>query len=228
MAITVDQTSLGTGNASGAASVSMTTTAAVASGGMIAFVVGMFRNAVITVTATMAGTSMTAAHNLRSGSLHIWLFYGFPSGGLASGSTLQATFTGNTADTICGAASYAGVDTTGTVTAFNAAAAATAAWGSGNVAGNSGDALIGGMFTDGGASSSTPGGTAVERIDRNVAGQSETLVLEDILSIGGTTALAGTLDTAASNIAVAAAFKPVAGGGGGGVTVKNLAALGVG
>jgi hypothetical protein len=170
----------------------------------------MFRNSAITPTATMGGVGMSVAHGLRSSSLHAWIFYGFPAGGLASSSALVVSHA-NTPDTIIGAASYLGVDSTGTVTAFNSGAASTAAWSSGNVAGNSGDALIGGAFVDNGSvSSSTPGGSANERIDQNVAGQSETLVFEDILSIAGTTALTGTWNAAGSHLAIAASFKPSA------------------
>lgn len=215
MAITVDQATLGTGNASANTTTSMSTTNTVAAGAMIVLIVGRFFSGASTIAMNATGgLTWTQAHTAVSGNVRASLFYAFAPSGLASSTTLSVTHT-NASDAIMGAASYLGADSSGTVTAFNGTGASTAAWSSGNVTGNSGDALIGGCFVDAGAvSSSTPGGSANERIDRNVAGQSETLVLQDILSIAGTTAMTGTWNAAGAHIAVAASFKAAAGGGG--------------
>lgn len=228
MAVTVDQTSLGTGNASGS-NPTLTTTGAVAAGGHIIVVAGRFNSTNSTMAVSGGALTWTQDHTAVSGSIRTSVFRAPAPAGLAASTVLTLTHTGGgVADSIFGAASYLGIDTVGTVVAVNGGGASTAAWSSGSVAGNSGDALVGGAFVDAGAvSSSVPTAPAVERIDRNIAGQSESLTMADILSLSGATALAGTWNAAGGHVAVAVAYKAAAGGGGGTV-VKQLAALGVG
>lgn len=209
MAVTLDAV-LGNGNGT-IATTTITTGAAVASNGRIVVLIGRFSGTGTTVSTVTAGAiNLARDHSLVSVNLRAEVWSAAAPSGLASSSTITVTHSG-ICDCIIGAVSYLGIDTTGTVVAFNAAAAATAAWSSGSVAGNAGDALVGGSFVDSGSvSSSAPGGSAVERIDANVAGQSETLVFEDILSLGGATALQGTWNAAASHVAIAVAYKAAA------------------
>lgn len=214
MAVAVDQASLGTGNASGSTTVSITTTGAVASGAVIALLSGRFFAGATTSSVTgTAGLTWATAHDVTSGNIRVYLFYAFAPSGLASGSTITVTHT-NAADSIIGAASYTGVDTSGTIVGFNGAGASTAAWSSSTVTGTAGDGLIGGCFVDTGAvTNSVPSGSATERIDQNVPAQSETLTLVDNLSMSASDSLAGTwkngsaVDTAGTHVAIAAAFK---------------------
>lgn len=229
MAVALD-TLLGIGNSSGSATTTITTGAAVAAGSMV--IVRVARWAIDgTSTLAFAGGSLTWAkdHEVTSGNVKIAQFRAHAPSGLASSTVLTATH-GNVSsglDCLADAVAYSGIDTSGTVTAFNGAGAATSAWGSGSVTGNVGDALIGGCFRDGGsATSSAPGGSATERYDTNNAGQNETLVTQDLLSIAGSTALTGTWSAAAGHVAVAVSYKAAAGGTG--PAVKQLATMGVG
>ena len=211
MAITLDAV-LGNGNGTGSTT-TITTTSAVATDARIIVLIGRFSGTGTTVSTVTAGAiNLARDHSLLNVNLRIEMWSAAAPSGLASSSTITVTHSG-ACDCIIGSASYLGIDTTGTVVATNAAAAATAAWASGSVAGNAGDALMGGAFVDSGSvSSSTPGGAAVERIDNNVPGQSETLVLQDILSISGATDLTGTWNAAATHIAIGVAYKAAAGG----------------
>lgn len=218
---------LGTGNGSGLTT-SMTTTAAAASGSTIMMLVGRFSTAASTVSVTTAGgLTWTAAHNILSSNIRVYLFYAPAPSGLASSTSLGVTHSSGTVDCILGCVSYTGVDAAAGPTAFNGTAAASTGWSSGSVAGSAGNLLVGGSFVDSGSvSSSVPAGAENERFDRFIVGQAETLVFEDILSMSGATALTGTWNASATNVAVAASFAPSAGGGG--RASKLLSSLGVG
>jgi hypothetical protein len=211
VAVTVDQATLGTGNASASTTTTLTTTNAVAAGARILIVCGRFYSGANTQSfTTTGGLTWTQDHTVVSGSIRTSVWSAAAPSGLASSTALTITHT-NACDSIMGGASYNGIDTSGFAVAFNGAAASTAAWSSGSVAGNAGDALIGGAFVDNGSvSSSVIGGSETERIDKNVAGQSETLTLYDILSIAGSTALTGTWNAAGSHVATAVAYKALA------------------
>jgi hypothetical protein len=203
MAVTVDQANIGTAagtgkGTGGAGQVTFNTTAAVAVGGMIALLVGKFDNTTGgTASATVTGPgAFTVAHSTASGNYYTALLYVFCPSGLSSGTTVTISFTGGSvasADVTVCAASYLGVDTSGTVIAFNATGASTAAWASGTVAATSGNALIGGAGGDGTLSTSTPTSPAVEEIDFNSA------------------TTGGTWSNAITNIGIAACFKAATG-----------------
>lgn len=215
MAVTLDQASLGTQAQSGVTSSSRTTTANVAAGGMIVALVGNFNASAETLS--MSGGSLTwvEAHTTTSGSLRLSLFYALAPSGLASGTSITVTSTTalNNDMTWC-MASYLGVDTTGTVVAFNASSAGTAAWASGSVAGGSGDALIGGAWGDGTLRTSTTDAPGNERIDFNSATTSGSVTLADKLSVAGTDTLDGDWSGTLTHLGIGVAFKAAAGGGG--------------
>jgi hypothetical protein len=214
LAVTVDQANLGTQAESGVTSSSLNTGAAVASGAMIVALVHNFNSAAETLSMSGGSLTWTQAHTLTSGSLRLSLFYAFAPSGLASGTTLTVTASvGGSNDMTWCVASYLGVDTSGTVVAFNAAAASTAAWSSGSVAGNSGNALIGGAGGDGTLRTSTPDAGNNERIDFNSATTSGSITLVDKLSISGTDSLDGDWSGTLSHIGIGVAFKPAAAGG---------------
>lgn len=226
MAVTVDQASLGTAAGTVTASVTFATTAAVASGGMLVVLIGVFSAGLPAHTVSGGGLTWAQAHTSTSGSLRVSLWYAFAAAGLASGTNLTAGPGSGSHDiTVC-SASYLGVSTSGTVTGFNAAAASTAAWATGTIAGASGDAYIGGAFGDGTLRTSTPTSPAVERVDFNSATTSGSVTLVDKLSGSASDNLAGTWSGTLGHIGLGASFLPAAGGGG--PTVKHLAALGVG
>jgi hypothetical protein len=227
LSVTLDA-ALGTGKAHSTSSLTITTTSAVAAGSVI--VVG-FAGFLATPANTMSisGGSLTwstAAGPYTSGSLKMHLFYAFAASGLASSTVLTCSVTG-TNDLMAAAIAFAGVDTSGTVTATNGSGATNTAWSSGNLLANSGDGMVGFCFEDGsGTATSSPTAPGVEFADFNDATQTEAFTGVYKLSVAGTDVIAGTWSTSVSHIRGAAALKPTAGGGG--VTVKQLSALGVG
>lgn len=227
MAVALDA-SLGQGNASAASSSNFSTTSAVASGAHIICIVGWFHNGASTVAVSGGSLTWTEDVVLRSGSVHISIQRAYAASGLASSTTITATFTGATPDSILGACSYTGIDTTGTVVASGSGSGTGTGWSSGSVASTSGNALIGGAFEDGATTASTPTSPGVEEFEKQVAGQTETLTMVDKVSVSGSDSIAGTWGTSTTWIAAAVCYKAAAGGGGGGTTVYKLSALGVG
>jgi hypothetical protein len=211
MAVAVDQASLGTA-AANATSATITTTNAVAALAHVIVLLGMWRTDPPPAnTVTVAGNAATQAHTIVSGALRLGLFYYYAAAGLASSSAIVGTGQAGSNGILMCAASYTGIDTTGTVTGFNATAAATAAYSSGNVSASAGDALIGGCWGDGAQRTSTPTGPAVERSDFNTATTGQSVTLVDKLSMSATDALAGTWSGTLDHMAIAVAFKPAAG-----------------
>jgi hypothetical protein len=228
LAVTVDQASLGTQAQSGVTASTRATTAAVASGAMIVAFTFTFTTASPTASHTMSGGGLTWVrdHTATSGTLRISMHHAFAPSGLASGTDLTNT-SANTSDHTWCMYSLAGVDTGTPVAAFNAAAASTAAWSSGALTGTgAGDAAVGGAGSDGSLLTTTPGGDAVERIDFNSATTSGSVNLNDDLNAEADDTVTGTWSGAQAHIGIAVSYNPAAGGGG--VTVKKLAALGVG
>lgn len=222
MAVTVDQANIGTA-AKGSAEannnlIAFNTTAAVASGAMIAILAFRFRSGGGgTITGSGGSLTWTTVHSITSGNIGIWLICAFAPSGLASGTTLTVTSTSNNNDWTVGADSYLGVDTSGTVSAAviatGGASAGTAAWSTGSIGGASGNALIGGAGGDGTLRTSTPTSPANERIDFNNATTAGSITLVDKLSISGSDSLAGTWSGTLDHVAVGAAFAAAAGGG---------------
>lgn len=211
-AVAIDRANLGTGAATGATSVNITTSASVATGGMIAMLIFVFHTGgAVNTTLTGSGGGLTwvVAHSSVSVNVRLALVYAFCPSGLAASSTITAN-AAEAADITCCAASYTGIDTSGTVVAFNASAASSTAWASGTVAGNSGDAYIGGSGGDGTLSTSTPTSPAVERIDFNSATSSGSITLVDKIGGNASDSLAGTWTNSITQIGIGVAFKPLA------------------
>lgn len=215
MAVTLDAL-LGTGNATGSATVSLVTANTVAANGRLVLLVGSFFTSQGTYSVTTAaGLTWTQDHTVVSGQIRVSIFSAPAPSGLAASSTITITDSGGSAtgDLIIGGVSYLGIDTVGTVVSFNGAAAATAAWASGSISSNSGDAIVGGAWVDAGAvNSSTPTGPAVERVDVNIAGQSETITIVDKLTVAGADSVAGAWNTTGSHIAIGVGYKAAASG----------------
>jgi hypothetical protein len=214
VAITVDQATIGNGIASGVNG-TLTTTAAVATGGMIALWIGRFNaTTAVTVTPSGGGLTWTQAHQLLSGNLRGQVWYAPCPSGLASSTAITLTPSANVAgnDMQFGAMSLLGVDTGGTpVSAFNAAAASTAAFSSGTVAGAAGSGLVAGVFGDGLVGSVTFTGPAVESWDQNNAGQNETSAMGYKVTVAGSDSIVGSFSGAVAHVCVGVAFAPAAG-----------------
>jgi hypothetical protein len=217
LAVTVDQANIYAGAGSNQTNHAFNTTAAVASGAMVVVLAFRWRSGGGgTYTVSGGGLTWTTVHAVVSGNLTISLMAAFAPSGLASGTTLTVNGSvGGNDYTVC-AASYLGVDTSGTVSAavraFGGAAASTAAWSTGTITGNAGDAYIGGAGGDGTLRTSAPGGDATERIDFNSATSSGSITLVDDLAGEASDTLAGTWSGTIAHIAIGAAFIPAAGG----------------
>jgi hypothetical protein len=216
MAVTLDR-SLGTSNASGAASVNLVTSGAAAAGTLIVLDVGAFVTGSPTVTVTgTGGLTWATATSGSSGSLRKYLFYAFAPAGLASGTTLTVSAGSGTHDWLIDGGSWLGVDISGTLAnalvAFNSVAASTAAWSTGTIAAGAGNLLVAGVFEDGsGTATSTTTAPALELNDFNNATQTEAQTMGYKLSASASDSIAGAWSSALGHVCVGAAFKAAAG-----------------
>jgi hypothetical protein len=227
MAVTLDQTSLGTLAASGvgAGGATFNTTNAIATGGMAVILAGRFYfTAATAITASGGGLTWNVAHTFQSGNLRVSLIYAFAPAGLASGTTITINSTGS--DVTLLSASYLGVDTSGTVVSTGNSTATNTAWTSGSVTATAGNAIIGGAFGDGTLSTSTAS-AGTERGDFNSGTTSGNVTLVDKLSsAGGSDNVAGTWTNSLAHLGIVAEFKAAAGGGA--TPVRLLGTTGVG
>jgi hypothetical protein len=210
MAVALDQ-ALGTGHNTGASTCSMTTTAAVAAGAHVIVVLGWFKNdATASTFTTTGGLTWTKDAELKSGSIHIAIWRASAPSGLASSTTLGVTI-GAASDSLMGAGSFTGIDTSGTVITSGTNNGTGTGWGSGTIASTSGNAVIGGSFCDGLTGSSSPTSPGVELFDFNNAGQNETETSVYKLSVSGSDSVDGTWSSSVSWIAGAVCYKAAAG-----------------
>jgi hypothetical protein len=216
MAVTLDR-SIGTGNAQGAASVTLTTSGAAASGALLVIGVGAFVTGSPTITVTGAGgLTWATATTGSSGSLRGLLFYAFAPSGLAGSTALTVSAGAGTHDWLISGGSWLGVDISGTLanalTGFNSAAAATAAWATGTIAAGAGNLMVSSTFEDGsGTATSTTTSPALELNDFNNAAQTEALTMGYKLNSSASDSIAGLWSSALSHLCVGASFKAAAG-----------------
>lgn len=212
MAITLDAL-LGTGKGHNVAG-TLSTTNPVAAGAQLIVVVGRFDSAGGTMSLAGGGLTWATDHNLSSGSLRDYVFRAPVPAGLAASTVLTLTSSAPaTTDMLFGALSLLGIDSANPVSGFNGAAAATAAWSSGSITANNGDAIVGGAFEDGSATdTSTPTSPGVEAWDFNDATQTEAETGVYKLSVAGTDSVDGTWATAVSHLAIGVAYKAAAAG----------------
>jgi hypothetical protein len=211
MAVSLDQP-LGTNAAAGSATITLTTAATVASLATILLVCGRYNAGTPTATLSAAGGGLTWTqdHTLTSGNVRTSVFSAPAPAGLPSGTVITVSQSLGTGDMLVGAGSFLGV---GALSAFNAlASGAGTAWATGTVAAASGDFLFGGAFGDGLAGTSTPTSPAVELLDANSAGQTETITAAYKLSVAGSDSIAGTWSGSLSSVGVGVSYTPSVGG----------------
>lgn len=189
------------------------------------------------VTASVAGGSLTWTNDVqKNGSsdtnYHLAIFSAQAPSGLASGTTITATFSGTAfGRSICGDY-WTGVATSSPKEQSSTAGGTSAtAWNGGSVTtANADDLLVLMGWGDVVATTNTPTAPAIEIEDFNIASDAATWAMEyRIVAATGTYSLAGAWGSAANEwLGCQVAYKADAGGGGGGVTVKQLAALCVG
>jgi hypothetical protein len=233
MAIVLDKASLGTAVSSSGTTVAFTTTQTVASGGFITLAVGWF--GVITLS-SVAGGSLTWAVDkqarISGDNGNVAIVSAQAPSGLASSTTITATFSAGAVDLMIGGTSFTGVATSSPLdgTPAGGFSASTTAWSTGNVAISAGSVLVGaswaGSFDASNLSTASAGST--EGFDATTDGTGVTLAYR-IEPSSGSYAVAGTWSGSSGpeNVAIAAAYLAT-GGGGGGTIDKKLAAQGVG
>lgn len=221
MAIALDQTNIGTTAADGSSgtTITVTTTALVASSRFIVLVIGGF-----------AGTLTVTGITDNSGSPLTWTVDkqgqpGSPASdlaaiasaqcpsGLASGTVITVTYSASSqaraisASTWSGVATSSPVDTTaGPVGVSPAAAGYT----TGNVTVLAGSVLIGNTMQETGAFTSTPTAPSIELRDWLASGGSSQVANYRIEATAGTVAAAGAFSTAGQSNTVAVAYKEAA------------------
>jgi hypothetical protein len=196
------------GNAKGhlLTSVDLVTAAAVAAGGHIC-VGGARFSGTGSDDLTLAGGGLTWTRvvDVVNGSLRIAIWVAYAPSGLASGTTLTMTLTNGT-DCMLSAQSYTGGNSSTVIDGSNNGTGSTAAWSSGSVFVNVGDAEFGCAFCDGLVGSSIPT-NGVEITDFNDATQTETYVAEDIASAVSASDISGTWSGAVTWISAAIAIQ---------------------
>ena len=189
MSVTQDQF-LGHGNAAASATCTLTTAQPVAAGAVIVVWAGRFDpTASNDMTLTGGGLTWTKRVNTQVGNFRLCGWTAPAPAGLASGTVLTNTMPG-TPDSLMTAESLLGVDTAGTFLTNQNSGTGTG-WSCGSVTPTDGDAVCGSVWTDGlvGTSTATVG---TEWDDFNVAGQSESMAANHLLSTSGAVNLAGT------------------------------------
>lgn len=207
MAVALD-TALGTHASSASTTNILPTGAAVASGAQIIVVLGWFQNGATTAAVSGGGLTWVEDAVLRATNIHISIQRAFAPAGLASSTNLTATISA-TADSLIGATSFTGIDTTGTVVTSGTNNGSVAGW-TAACSSTSGNAIIGGAFMDGAATTNTETAPSVESFDFNSAGQTESLVGEYKLSVAGGDSIAGTFGAAATWISAVVCYKAAA------------------
>lgn len=229
MAVALDTTA-GTNAQTGVGDGSLTTTAAIAASSVLLFCGLRFRGGGASSSgASGGGLTWANLHSATSGSIGLWIYGAIAPAGLASSTALTINGAGTGEWTTC-ALAYSGVDVSGTVSnavrAFANTAAGTAAWSSGAIGGNAGDAYVACAAGDGTLRTSTPTAPGVERVDFNSATSSGSITVVDEIGGGAGETVAGTFSGTLAHLCVALALKPAAGGAA--PPVRMLASLGAG
>ena len=186
-----------------------------------------------TYTGTGGGlTWANLATPVTSGNIGIYAIAAIATSGLASGTTsfgVNATVNNN--DYTMTAVSITGLDLSGgtvasVVRASGGGSAGTAAWGTGTIAGNSGDCYVGAAGGDGTLRTSTPDAGNTEWVDFNAASTSGSITVAAKLSGNASDSIDGDWSGTLTHVTIGAALKVAAGGGG--VVVRHLGLLGAG
>lgn len=189
------------------------------------------------VTASVAGGSLTWTNDVQKNgtvdtNYHLAIFTAQAPSGLASSTTITATFSGNAfGRSICGDY-WTGVATSTPKDQTSTAGSNTGtAWNGGSITTTNADDLIVLMgWGDVVTTTNTPTAPATEVEDFNIVTDAASWAMEyRIVAATNTYSLAGTWASAPGEwLGCQSSYKADAGGGGGGTTVKQLAQLGVG
>lgn len=231
MAIAKDA-DLGTAiGAAGATTVALSTANAAASSSFIVLTVAWFGT---TTLNTVAGGSLVWAidKQFRSGSINVAFVSAQAASGLASSTSLTATFSGSSSGRMIGGDSFTGIATSSVTDGTAASSSGTGtAWSGGAVTTtNADDVIVGAAMRDAGAdTTSTPGASYTELKDFGAGTGDNCTSVYRIVSATGSNTPTGTWLSTGNWAGIAVAYKAAVGGGGGPTDLPpRRALLGVG
>lgn len=233
-AITADVANLGSNSVTAAANtIAFTTGSTVASGARIVVAAGWFSNSITLSSVSGGGLTWTIDKQGRPTN-PAFDSQGIASApapsGLASGTTITATLSGSADARTIGGLSLLGVDTSTPVDVTSGPTGvnpSSTAWSTASISIAAGSCIVAAAWGENTSAGSTPTSPSLEAFDvANGDGYEQTACYR-IESSAGSYTVAGTWGSSTQSGIIAVAYKAAAGGGGG-VTVKALAALGVG
>lgn len=223
--IIIDITNLGVGFADpGSTTIALTTTSAVASGGFIIVSVGWF-NIVSLSSVAGGGLTWTVDKQGQDGvngpaSCSAGIASAQAPSGLASGTTITATFSGSAVARNISASSFTGIKTTTPAEASDgpkgSGGSATTAWATNSVALSGGSLLFATSYNETSDVSNTVTAPSLQAvIVHNTASGLSSVSCYRIESSAGNYSVAGTWGGSVKSTTVAVAYLAAAGGGGG-------------
>lgn len=219
MAILIDQANAGTAvDDAGASTIAVNTTQTVASGGFIVANIGWWTTT--TTLSSVSGGGLTWAIAVQgkhsSANPAAAIAYAQAPSGLASGTTITATFSGSSNGRQIGLISFTGVATSSPVdtTAAVASASNVSAWATGSATLAAGSVLVGASHMDPNGTS-TITSPSIEALDWTDGANTGMTAGYRIEAAGGSVTVAGdwSVGGGSATATVGAAFKVDAGGG---------------
>lgn len=231
MAIAIDKASLGTNSGDpGSTTIALTTSQAVASSGFIVLSVGWFNTGVTLSSVSGGGLTWTIDKQGQGPgtNMNAALVSAQAASGLASSTSITATFSASAIARMIGGTSFTGVATSTPVDTTDgpkSVTPATTAWTTNSVAISAGSVLIATAYAETTNSSSTVTSPSIEALDWNYAGGVTQTTCYRIESSASSYTVAGTWATSMQSDTVAVAYLAAAGGGGGGGTTQQTLML---
>lgn len=229
MAIAIDVANLGTAAPADGSTAAFNTSSAVASGGFIVLCVGGWN---VTSLSSVSGGGLTwtidkQGHAADPANPLVAIVSAQAPSGLASGTTITATYSASATAPSIGGMSFTGVATSSPVdgTPVGPTGVATAAWATASYSLTAGSVLIGTSWNEELAGSTPSAGTEAWDLDLSGSGQ---VVNYRIEGSAGSYTVGGTWSGAQKNTTIGVAYLAAAGGGGGGASGRDLMLMGMG
>lgn len=204
----------------------LTTSAAASAGARIVVVAANWNSATVPSSATdRAGNAYTRHALISNGNERLAIFSAHAAGGLAAGSPITVTWSGNSAYTRVMATSFTGVAATNAVDQVNtlALSGGGATWTTGSVTTTVAETLLFGAAGIAGDRTSTPNADWAELHDVHGAASSEgTTTVYRTLSSTGTYSATGTWSGGGTRTGAIVAFKAATAGSGGSLAGNSV------
>jgi hypothetical protein len=219
MAIAIDNANAGTAvNDAAATTIAVSTTATVAAGGFIVASIAWWAAAATLSSVSGGGLTWVIAKQAQHPTANpaAAIAYAQAPSGLASGTTITATYSTSVNGRAIGLTSFTGVATSSPLdtTSGPTSSTSTTAWATSSTTIAAGSVLVAYCHMDP-FTTDTPTAPSIEALDWGDASNLSGATLYRIEAAGGAFTIAGTMAAAVSYVAVAAAFLASAGGGGG-------------